>query len=471
MFGRPEPLFLHRPIHALMMTRASFEQQVRAEPGRRPYSVTRAGSFGIQRYAQTWSGDNSTSWKSLRWNLRLGLCLSLSGLFNCGHDVGGFSGPPPEPELLVRWVQAGLLHPRFLMNSWKPDGTITCPWMYPESIPAVRWSVRLRYRLIPYLYSLSFRASFFHEPIIRPTFYDFPEDDRCWRDGDELMVGPMLLAAPVVERGAHQRKVYLPGRQPGKKRTADSSETKALCSGWFDFYSEEFFLPGQVVTVAAPLDRVPFFVRAGGIVAMTESTVDFSGLHDEGSRVLRVFPPTVGSAAGAAASGVGVGGASVAAGGSSAATRAAGTATAGASGEGGGEIQCVLYEDDGETLKGDRAEVHVCMQWDAQKVVVTVTIMHVQGGIGGESGVGSSGESNRGESSRGESSRGESSRGESSRGGGYRVPWETLRVALPAADTRELVIRWGDGGGGGEAVNDKGKVVALERGAFVWHSP
>ncbi|CAI5462440.1 unnamed protein product [Closterium sp. Yama58-4] len=453
MFGCAEPLSLHRPIHALMMTRASFEQQVRAEPGRRPYSVTRAGGFGIQRYAQTWSGDNSTSWKSLRWNLRLGLCLSLSGLFNCGHDVGGFSGPPPEPELLVRWVQAGLLHPRFLMNSWKPDGTITCPWMYPDSIPAVRWSVRLRYRLIPYLYSLSFRASFFHEPIIRPTFYDFPEDDRCWRDGEELMVGPMLLAAPVVERGARQRKVYLPGGQPGRKSTTGSSETPAPCYGWFDFYSEEFFLPGQVVTVAAPLDRVPLFVRAGGIVAMTESTVDFSGLHDERSRFLRVFPPPMGSAAAAAAAGSAAGAA-----GYSAATHAAGTAAAaaGASGEGGGESWFVLYEDDGETLKGDRAEVHVCMQWDAQKVVVTVTIVHVQGGSGGESGV-----DNRGESS---------GRGESSRLGGYRVPWETLRVALPAADTRELVIRWGDGGGGSEEVNDKRQVVGVERGAFVWHS-
>ncbi|CAI5507413.1 unnamed protein product [Closterium sp. Naga37s-1] len=471
MFGRPEPLFLHRPIHALMMTRASFEQQVRAEPGRRPYSVTRAGGFGIQRYAQTWSGDNSTSWKSLRWNLRLGLCLSLSGLFNCGHDVGGFSGPPPEPELLVRWVQAGLLHPRFLMNSWKPDGTITCPWMYPESIPAVRWSVRLRYRLIPYLYSLSFRASFFHEPVIRPTFYDFPEDDRCWRDGDELMVGPMLLAAPVVERGARQRKVYLPGGQPGKKNTACFSEAEGLmagstptpCTGWFDFYSEEFFLPGQVVTVAAPLDRVPLFVRAGGIVAMTESTVDFSGLHDEGSRVLRVFPPPVGSAAGSAAAGsAAAGSAAVAAAAESAAAASAAVvhtastaAAAGVAGECSGESRCVLNEDDGETLKGDRAEVHVCMQWDAQKVVVTVTIVHVQGGSGGESGVGSSGES---------------SSVESTKGGGYRVPWESLKVALPAADPRELVIQWGDGGGGSEVVNDKGQVVAVEKGEFVWHS-
>ena len=96
----------------------------------RRFTVTRAGCPGIQRYAQTWSGDNATGWRSLKWNLRTGLQMSLSGMFNIGHDVGGFSGPVPDAELLIRWTQAGSIHPRFIMNSWKPDGVYTSPWLH-----------------------------------------------------------------------------------------------------------------------------------------------------------------------------------------------------------------------------------------------------------------------------------------------------------------------------------------------------
>ena len=120
------------------MTRASFEETAAFVPHERPYSITRAGCPGVQRYAQTWSGDNTTSWETLRWNLRTGLQMGLSGMANVGHDVGGFAGPVPEPELLVRWAQAGALHPRFIMNSWKACGTVTCPWMHASALPAVR---------------------------------------------------------------------------------------------------------------------------------------------------------------------------------------------------------------------------------------------------------------------------------------------------------------------------------------------
>ena len=100
-----------RPLHALLMTRATFEaQQARlCEQGQDEpvYTISRAGPPGIQRHAQTWSGDNTTSWATLKWNIRTGLQMSLSGLFNIGHDVGGFYGPLPDPELFLRWVQSG----------------------------------------------------------------------------------------------------------------------------------------------------------------------------------------------------------------------------------------------------------------------------------------------------------------------------------------------------------------------------
>eukprot|EP00850_Spirogloea_muscicola_P018445 SM000169S02700 [mRNA] locus=s169:6422:10778:+ [translate_table: standard] len=274
-FGEPLALDLVRPLHALLMTRASLEQQQQHAPSERPYTVTRAGCPGIQRYVQTWSGDNTTSWKTLRWNLRTGLTMGLSGLFNIGHDVGGFAGPSPDKELLVRWFQSGLLHPRFITNSWKADGSVTTPWLHPSVSSVIRFAIRLRYRLIPYLYTLFREAAELHKPLVRPAFWEYgDDDDATWRDCDEVMVGSSLLAAPVLENGARQREVYLP-----KGPTC-----------WWDFWSPESFEPGTVAKVAAPLERLPLFVPAGSILPMTAEAHDFSALHDESSRILRVFP-------------------------------------------------------------------------------------------------------------------------------------------------------------------------------------
>jgi alpha-glucosidase len=114
----------------MLMSKIASETQSAQAPGERPYIVSRAGGPGIGRYAQTWSGDNFTAWKTLRWNLRQGLGMSVSGLFNIGHDVGGFHGPTPAPELFCRFVEFCALWPRFVMNSWKDNGTVNLPWMY-----------------------------------------------------------------------------------------------------------------------------------------------------------------------------------------------------------------------------------------------------------------------------------------------------------------------------------------------------
>jgi len=209
-FGRPVPIGRSRPLHALLMTRATAEAQARRTPEERAFTVTRAGPPGIQRYAQTWSGDNTTSWHTLRWNIRMGLTMSLSGMFNVGHDVGGFAGPTPDPELLLRWVQAGLFSPRFIMNSWKPDGRTNTPWLHPGVLAPIRDAIRLRYRLIPYLYTLFRRASVEGEPMLRPLFYDFATDARAFEDTDAFMLGPSMLVAPIVEPGARRRRAYLP---------------------------------------------------------------------------------------------------------------------------------------------------------------------------------------------------------------------------------------------------------------------
>ena len=316
-FGQALPIARSRPLQALLMTRATAEAQAAHRPGERVYTVTRAGPPGIQRYAQTWSGDNTTSWHTLRWNLRMGLTMSLSGMFNTGHDVGGFFGLVPEPELLVRWVQNGVFSPRFIMNSWKPDATNT-PWLHAEALGPIRDAIRFRYRLIPYLYSLYRRAATAGEPILRPVFYDFEDDPRAFDDCDDFMFGPHLLVANVVELGQRQRSIRLPGS-----------------GGWYDFHSGAYYGGADEVTLDAPLERIPLLARAGGIVPLT-GPAPSSRLHDEPSRHVRVYP-----------------------------LRAAGHTT------------FVLYEDDGLTLRhreGDYAEVELTLDTTADAVTVRASV-------------------------------------------------------------------------------------------------
>ena len=252
-FGENIPIGLIRPVLALLMMKASFEVQQEHLPEKRPYLISRSGCPGMQRYVQTWSGDNFTSWKTLKYNIRMGKGLSLCGIFNFGHDVGGFTGFAPEPELLVRWVQNGIFHPRFTIHSWNDDGTVNEPWMYPDVLPLIREQIRFRYRLLPYLYTLLYRASAYNEPIIRPTFYDFESDERTFEENDDFLLGSALLVASVVEPGQRERSVYLP-KGP---------------AGWYDFYSGQWYQSGQTITVAAPLDRCPLFVKEGGIIPLT----------------------------------------------------------------------------------------------------------------------------------------------------------------------------------------------------------
>lgn len=256
-FGKPLPMHRARPLHGLLMTRASFEAQAAHHPkGWENFSVTRGGPPGLQRYAQTWTGDNTTSWQTLRWNIRTGLQMSLSGMFNIGHDVGGFAGPTPGPELFLRWVQACCLNPRMVMNSWKADGTTNVPWLHPQVTPHVAAAIRLRYTLLPYLWSLFEAATAKHQPIIRPTFYTFPDDAQCFADSDDFMLGDALLVAPVVEQGALSRNVYLP-KGP---------------AAWFDFHTGQRFEAGALYTVDAPWSTLPLFVRAGAEIPVAEGS-------------------------------------------------------------------------------------------------------------------------------------------------------------------------------------------------------
>jgi alpha-glucosidase len=271
-FGRPMPNYLVRPVHSLLMTRASYEAQKEYAPGLRPFALSRSGCPGIQRYAQSWSGDNSTSWESMRYNIPMGLGLSLTGQPNIGHDVGGFYGDASSPELFVRWVQNGIFHPRFSIHSWRTDGTASEPWMYPEVLDIVRSAIELRYAMIPYLYSLFCDAAESGAPIVRPMVYEFPLDPRCTDESFDFMLGPGLLVASVFGEVERTRAVYLP-----------------LGARWCDYHTGKWYEGGQEVEIAAPLERPSMLARAGAVIPLGK-VMRFVDSEPDDYRALYIFP-------------------------------------------------------------------------------------------------------------------------------------------------------------------------------------
>lgn len=271
-FGSVIPVGQARPLQTLLMARASYEATRDHYSDRRPFVLTRAGCAGIQRYAQTWSGDNETSWHTLRYNIPMGLGLGLSGMPNTGHDVGGFYGPAPDAELFVRWVQNGVFHPRFTIHSWNTDGTVNEPWMHPDVIPLVREAINFRYRLLPYLYTLFYQASQTGQPIIRPMVYHFPHDARCRSESFDFMLGPNLLIASVLEAGGRTRLVYLPQG-----------------THWYNFYTGEYFTGGQEIELDAPLTQIPLLAREGAVVPMGK-LMRYIGQQPDNLRQVYSFP-------------------------------------------------------------------------------------------------------------------------------------------------------------------------------------
>lgn len=272
-FGQEIAIKHIRPVMPLLMMRASMEAQQRFAPQQRPYLISRSGCAGMQRYVQTWSGDNRTNWQTLRYNTRMGLGMSLSGLYNVGHDVGGFSGDKPDAELFVRWVQNGVMHPRFTIHSWNDDHTVNEPWMYPAVTPAIREAIKLRYRLLPYLYTLLWQACADDEPMLRPTFLDHEHDARTLAETDDFLLGRDVLVASVVEPGARERQVYLPDN----------------AGGWYDFHSGQWFCGGQTITLDAPLERLPLLVRAGAALPVSNRLRHVDAAQDD-NRELLLYP-------------------------------------------------------------------------------------------------------------------------------------------------------------------------------------
>jgi len=239
-----------------------YEHQLADKPDVRPFILTRSAFAGIQRDgAAVWSGDVAARWDNLREQISAGLNFSLSGDPNWSHDIGGYTMEPrfAKPsaadldewrELQTRWYQFGAFSPIF-----RSHGEVIKREIYelsPAGSPtyeSMAWYDRLRYRLMPYIYTLGADTYFKEDTIMRALVMDFPADRRAWDIDDEYLFGKALLVAPVTEYKARSRNVYLPAG-----------------TRWYDFYSGKVVSGGRAVAAEAPIERIPLFVRAGAII-------------------------------------------------------------------------------------------------------------------------------------------------------------------------------------------------------------
>lgn len=255
-----------------------------AQPDTRPFILTRSGFGGIQRAsAALWSGDVAARWDDLRDQISAGLNLSLAGVPNWTHDIGGFAVEdrfskqdpahlPEWRELYLRWFQFGAFSPLFRSHGEFPQRET---YIVSEGDPAMMDGLthyhRLRYRLLPYIYTLAAATHFDDATILRPLVMDFEGDRKVWGIDDQYLFGPSIMAAPVAAFEARSRQVYLPEG-----------------SDWFDALSGKPLKGGQTVTAAAPRERMPLFVRAGAIIPAGPD-VQWSGENPQGPLTLHVF--------------------------------------------------------------------------------------------------------------------------------------------------------------------------------------
>lgn len=244
----------HREAHnvyGLLEARAAYESLCHYRPHQRPFIVSRAGWAGLQRYSWTWTGDINSNWNMLRITVSMVVGLGLSGIPYSGSDIGGFQGNP-SAELYLRWFQMATFHPFFRTHSSNNVANRN-PWFYGEPyLSILRDFLQLRYRLLPYFYTLSWEASQKGYPPVRPVFWADSNDSALWDVDDAFLLGDALLVCPITEKGGRQRQAILPKGY------------------WYNFWDDMVFQGSQQITLEAPLERIPLLVKAGSILPMEE---------------------------------------------------------------------------------------------------------------------------------------------------------------------------------------------------------
>lgn len=256
-------------LYALQEAMAGYAGLAKHRPQRRPWILTRSGWAGIQRYAWNWSGDTESTWWTLGQSVRIALSMGLSGMPFTGPDIGGFSGKP-SPEMYARWFQLGSFLPFFRTHSASFTDRRE-PWLFgDEVLGVVRDSLQTRVRLMPYLYTLAWQTSTTGLPLVRPMFFEDPVSRDWWDVDDQFMLGDCLLVAPILEEGQSSRDVRFPAGL------------------WYDFRSGNAIQGPTTISVDAPLDVVPVFVRGGSVLP----------LAPDGQLALHAYPDAQGGATG-----------------------------------------------------------------------------------------------------------------------------------------------------------------------------
>lgn len=260
-------------IYGMQMARASYEGIKKHNHGKRPFLLTRANFSGGQRYAALWTGDNIANWEHLRHALTQCVRLSISGYSFVGTDIGGFVDEP-NAELFTRWLQLGVFHPLFRNHSmgYNVEGAAAVkkekveqkklqsdakqePWTFGDPYTDINRSViELRYRLLHYLYTAFYHYVQNGTPILRPMAFQNPNDNKALTCRDAFLFGDTIVVAPILEKGARERKTYLPSGY------------------WYDYRTNELLEGRTIHKVKAPISEIPFFVKAGTVLPLRKVT-------------------------------------------------------------------------------------------------------------------------------------------------------------------------------------------------------
>ncbi len=260
------PHWTYHNLYATGMAQASYEGFLAARPDERPFLLARSAAAGSSRWTAVWTGDNWSNWHHLRTSIHGTLNLALSGIPFNGPDVPGFGGHA-DAELAVAWYKAGALFP-FLRNHALAGSARQEPWEFgPAALDTIRHFVRLRYKLLPYLYQLWLAQERDGSAVMRPLFHDFDNADGLVLDriDDQFLVGPALMQAPLVQAGTQRRDVALPG-----------------IGRWMDAGSGQFLRAGRSIQVESDARSTPLYLREGTLLPMQvgERTTQHNDLCD-----------------------------------------------------------------------------------------------------------------------------------------------------------------------------------------------
>ena len=238
-------------VYGMQMARSTYEgqKQFLKPQNKRPFTITRSGYAGLQRFASVWTGDNMATWDHLRIANTQCQRLSASGVSFSGSDVGGFIGTP-SGELYVRWVQMATFHPFFRTHSSGDHGDKE-PWVFEkEYTDIVKKFIGFRYQLLPYIYSTFWQYAERGTPMLKSLHMISQNDPESYYREEEFLLGDHMLICPMSIEGSIKRGVYLPE------------------GTWYNYWNDEQFKGGKEVQVVASLQEIPFFIKAGAVIPL-----------------------------------------------------------------------------------------------------------------------------------------------------------------------------------------------------------